>query len=256
MKVNDIIKYIEQMFPLQSAFEYDNSGANILFNNDVKKILVCLDITKNSIDYAIRNNANLIISHHPIIFNPIKNICDDTLSKKIKLLIRNQISAYSCHTNFDVNMKYGMAKIIIEKLFKKSDIKKHDFLENITVDNKKYGIGNIITLKNKIDSFDLFLSLLNKFDIPVEQGSIFAADDKTVKKVILIPGSGSSDVDRVIREGCDCLITSDLKHNQIVDLLDNNITYINLTHYGLEKEFVNQMSSLLIKKFKNVLTLI
>ena len=113
MKIRDIIKYIEKRYPSKSALDFDNSGANIVsYDDEVKKILVCLDISYNAIKYAIDNNVNFIVSHHPIIFNEIKNINDDTLSKKIRLLLSNNISAYSVHTNFAP----GITPIFIHKL--------------------------------------------------------------------------------------------------------------------------------------------
>ena len=253
MLIRDLIKKIENVYLLESEFDFDNSGANIVsFDNELKNILVCLDITLDTIDYARMNNVNMIISHHPIIFNSIKNINDDILSKKIKLLNKYDISAYSMHTNFDVNIKYGMGKLVKDKIFSKNEISSEDYLDTFKIKFKKFGIGNIVSLKKSLDFDSMVNRIIDNLQIDSEKICYFAKDkNKPIKKVVILPGSGSSDVDKVIEVKPDLFITSEIKHNNIIDLLENDIMYINATHYGLEKHFIEYMKVFIEKIVHN-----
>lgn len=245
MKVKDLIKIIEKDYPLNSAMDFDNPGANLVNNNDIiKGIVVSLDATLDTIEYAYKNGANLIITHHPLIFNSIKNINDDMLSLRLKQLMKYGINVYSIHTNFDVNIKAGMGKIFVEKLFKKTEILKHEYLEKFS---SKYAIGDVITLKKSIKFIDLKDRIFKTFSVKQNEGSFYDYKKKDVKKIIILPGGGGSDTELVIKTGCDCYISSDLKHNNLVDLRDASISYINPTHYNMEKIFVPYIEKYLKK---------
>lgn len=248
MKVSELVKKIEKDYPLSSAYSFDNTGLNILDkDNEIKSILVCLDITIPAINEAKKLGANLIISHHPVVFNEYKNILNDPTSKRIKSLLSNQISAYSMHTNFDVNIKNGMGKLVYEKILDKKEIKKHDFID-ILVKNK-YALGDIITLRKSYSAIDLYKKVISKLNLEVNKTSYFDAKND-IRKIAIIPGSGSGDVDKVIDIKPDLFITSDLKHNQILDLIESGISYINATHYGLEKVFIDYIEKYLKSKIK------
>ena len=250
MKIGNIIELLENRYPLASQMDFDNSGANIVnFDDDLKNILVCLDITLDTIKYAAKNDVNLIISHHPIIFNEIKNINADPLSKKIKLLIKNNISAYSMHTNFDVNLKYGMWTALKKVLFDNVKIKKEKLLSHYS---KNYGLGNILYLKNSLSFGKISDLIIDRLSLDRNKVSLYNfSDDKLINKIIILAGSGSGELEQVICEKPDLFITSDLKHNQIIDLYDSKISYISATHYGLEKVFIPYISEFIEKKVSN-----
>lgn len=256
MKIRELISLIEKDFPISSAMSFDNSGANIVdYNADLCGIVVCLDVTIATIEFAKQNGANLIISHHPLIFNDIRNINDDPISKRIKLLNKYEISSYSVHTNFDSNLKRGMGISLINKLFDKSLINSHKLLESYSVDGVDYGIGDITTFNKKLNFDEILTIIKSKLELSDDKMSYYKVNDN-IGKIVLIPGSGSSEIDLVIAEKPDLLITSDLKHNQILDLTEEGISYINASHYGLEKIFIESFSNFLINdlNIKNVYT--
>lgn len=235
---------------------FDNSGANIVdYNADLCGIVVCLDVAIATVEFAKQNGANLIISHHPLIFNDIRNINDDPISKRIKLLNKYEISSYSVHTNFDSNLKRGMGISLINKLFDKSLITSHKLLESYSVDGVDYGIGDITTFNKKLNFDEILTIIKSKLELSDDKMSYYKVNDN-IGKIVLIPGSGSSEIDLVIAEKPDLLITSDLKHNQILDLTEEGISYINASHYGLEKIFIESFSDFLINdlNIKNVYT--
>ena len=109
MKIKEVIKYLEDIVPLTYQESYDNSGL-ILGDKDldIKGVLISLDCTEEVLDEAIKTNSNLIISHHPIIFNAIKKINVTSYTDRIIIkAIKNDIAIYALHTNLD-NILHGV----------------------------------------------------------------------------------------------------------------------------------------------------
>jgi dinuclear metal center YbgI/SA1388 family protein len=118
MKCIEIIKYIEQWAPKEIAWEKDNVGLQVgSVERDIKNICLCLDVNPDVVDEAIKKSCNLIISHHPLLFNPLKKISidKDYRSKVIEKLIKNDITLYSAHTNLDYT-KDGVSYQLAKKL--------------------------------------------------------------------------------------------------------------------------------------------
>ena len=104
MNLKTLIKKIENKYPLNLAYDWDNVGLLVGdFNMDVKKVLVVLEANEKVIEEAIKNNVDLIITHHPFIFRKINKInTSDLKGRLIHKLIKNDVALYSMHTNFDI----------------------------------------------------------------------------------------------------------------------------------------------------------
>ncbi len=110
MKLSEIINILNFYADEAYALPWDNSGIQVGDKNAViHKILICLDVTENVIDEAVQKKCDLIISHHPLLFNPVKSIQNDSISRILKKAIKNDINIYSSHTCFDMSEK-GMNK--------------------------------------------------------------------------------------------------------------------------------------------------
>ena len=117
MKLSEIISVIESFAPLAYQENYDNSGL-ILGDSSMKinKALITIDVTEEVVDEAIDVGANLIISHHPVIFNAIKKITGNSCSERIIIkAIKKNLALYSAHTNID-NIREGVNLKICQKL--------------------------------------------------------------------------------------------------------------------------------------------
>ncbi len=117
MKIKEIIKHIEEFAPLSLQESYDNAGL-IIGNADrnINQALICLDITEDTLNEAIKNNCELIISHHPIIFKGLKTITGSSLAERVVIeVIKSNIAIYAVHTNLD-NVLEGVNGKISEKL--------------------------------------------------------------------------------------------------------------------------------------------
>jgi len=103
MKIIELINILEELSPPQLQESYDNSGlllGNI--NDEIKSVLISLDITENVVNEAIKTNCNVIVSHHPLIFKGLKKITGSNYIERILInAIKNNIAIYSCHTNID-----------------------------------------------------------------------------------------------------------------------------------------------------------
>lgn len=117
VKVATVMQTIEKIAPKKLAYEWDNVG--LIIGNpaqEIDTIMVALDINEGVVLEAIKEGVGLIISHHPLIFKPLKSIrWDSTIGSVIKLLIQNEINVYSAHTNLDIAEK-GVNHILFEKL--------------------------------------------------------------------------------------------------------------------------------------------
>lgn len=134
MLVKNLIKYIEDWAPPGIAWEKDNIGLQIgSTQNQINNILLCLEVNSRVVDDAIKKRCNLIISHHPLIFSPLKSIADrDNNSELIKRLIKNDINLFSAHTNLDFT-KDGVSF----QLAKKLKLQKIQFLTNLSSNQYK-----------------------------------------------------------------------------------------------------------------------
>lgn len=115
MKILELVKNLEKDFPLSHQESYDNSGFQISFpQHEITGLLLTLDIDKQTLDEAIEKKCNLIISHHPLLFKPIKNIRAQSVRGDIIIgAIQHEISLYSMHTNFD-NSWNGTNRILAD----------------------------------------------------------------------------------------------------------------------------------------------
>ena len=118
MRCNEIIKIIESWAPKQIAWEKDNVGLQVgSTHREIRNILLCLDVNEKVVDEAIKKNCNLIISHHPLLFRPLKKIDieKDKTSRVVEKLIKKEITLYSAHTNLDFT-KDGVSFQLAKKL--------------------------------------------------------------------------------------------------------------------------------------------
>lgn len=242
MKFNDIINLLSQELKLKKQENWDNSGLQIgNFNDDIKKIMLILDLDKEAVQYAIDNKINLIITHHPFIFNTIKSINYNTYDGElIRNLIINNINVYSMHTSLDM-ADYGVNYELACKLgFKSFDIL-HEINEN---DGSGYGGIANIKPKNIIEYANHVKTSLNCNAI-----KLFCDNEKRmIEKVAFCGGSGSEFILDAIHNGVDLYITGDIKYHQAQDALKNNLCIIDAGHYYTEYHSLKKVQNTLKEK--------
>lgn len=231
LTIGDIYGFFDEIMPFSTQEEWDNSGLLVgNMNKKVNSVLVCLDITSKTVDEADRLNASLIVSHHPVIFSPIKTISADSVVYK---LIERNISALCCHTNADKS-DFGTNAAAYEamcdelKLGEKINLPEYGFTascEDISPEKLSEKLSMIFNTKVRFNK---------------TYGSI--------NKIVFCSGSGGFLLDS-IKEESTALITGDVKHNIFVDADNRKIPVFDCTHYATEILFAEKTASLLLKKF-------
>lgn len=202
MKINEIIDVIEKAYPLTIQEEWDCSG--LLINKDeVNSILVCLDITPTIALYAINNKIDMIVSHHPLIFNNYYQT-PSYLRSIFQQLYAANIAVYSAHTSFD-NSEVGMNTNFVKELGY-IPIKDEKIYVSFNTDNE-------------------LMNNLKKLNVPIR---IYNSKDNYSKAAALLGGGGSliSELDNNI----DVYISSEFKHNDILVAFNKGLTLIDISH--------------------------
>lgn len=242
MKFNDIIKILNQELKIKQQEKWDNSGLQIgNLNDDINKTMIILDIDKEAVQFAIKNKINLIITHHPFIFNNIKSIDFNTYDGQlIRDLIINNINVYSMHTSLDM-AEYGVNYELASKL----GINSYDILHIIN-DEDLSGYGGISNIEpiNIIEYSNIVKKSLNCNFI-----KLFCDNDKKViERVAFCGGSGSEFIEDAINKRADLYITGDINYHQAQDALKHNLTIIDAGHYYTEYHSLSIVQNILKEK--------
>ena len=117
MKLKDLCSYIDTAVPLSFQEGYDNAGLQIGSpEREISSAMITLDITEEVINEAISYKCDVLVSHHPLIFNPIKSLTGKSFTERILYkAVKNDIAVYSAHTNLDV-LKNGVSRMMAEKI--------------------------------------------------------------------------------------------------------------------------------------------
>ena len=163
MKCNDILDNLLKVMPKELAMSWDNVGLLAgSSEKEVKNIVVCLDLSEKLIERAINFKADLIVSHHPLIFSPIKNVTDETsVGKRLVSLIKNDISYIALHTNYDIAAGC-MSDLVAERIGLKGEpLEKTESVEDIDV-----GIGKVGDLERAVKISEIAKLVNERFNLP------------------------------------------------------------------------------------------
>lgn len=242
MKLEEVITLLEHLCPAEFAMSWDNSGLQVgRYGQDISTICLAVDATTPVIDFAARQGADLLVTHHPLLFGGLKKIHDrDYMGRRVIELIRNDIACYAMHTNFDV---LGMADAAADLL----RLKDREVLEVTFVDDvSKEGIGRIGKLPEhmRLDEFAVYV----KKAFGLEQICVYGNLADTVVTCAILPGSGREEIDLAAAKGADVMVTGDVNHHAGIDAVEKGIAVIDAGHYGVEKIFVPYMEDYLHRK--------
>lgn len=235
--INDILDFFETFAPLETAMSFDNCGLLVGDKNRiVKNALVSLDITENVVDEAEKLDCELIISHHPVIFNPIKSL--KTNDVPYKLALKNT-AAVCMHTNLDLSEKFGVNTCLAEAVG----------LKNI----RRSEIGDCLFLGELETATDI-----NDFAEKVKKalncdGLRYTAVKKSIKKVALCSGSGGDMIFAAAEKNADALLTGEIKHHEINAANALGVNIIDVGHYRSEDVVINPLVKMLSDEFSEVL---
>lgn len=231
-----IIEQFEAWAPANTAEEWDNVG--LLIGDaaqPVEKILVALDATEEVIKEAVTGGFDFIITHHPLVYNPIKSITTaDRTGRKIISLIKNGIGCFCAHTNLD-KAQGGVNDCLAEKIG----------LSGLSPLEDESGLGRVGELTDEISLSYLAGRVKTALGLDAVR---FAGDPgKSIKKIAICggDGSGSRYVNAAIAKNCDVYITGDLRYHIVQESLEQNLAFIDVTHYASENPVINAIVSCL-----------
>lgn len=239
MRCSQVIQILEELSPLSFAESWDNPGLLAgRKDKEVKVVYIALDATTEVIREAIRVKADLLLTHHPLIFKGLKQVrTDDFIGRRIFELIQHDICYYAMHTNFDV---MGMADAAADEM----NLKAPQVLD-ITFEDEisKEGFGRIGNLP-QIMSLKQCCEYVKKC-YQIDHVKVFGDLDMDVEKAVIMPGSGKSMIDIALKKGADVMITGDIDHHAGMDAYEQGMAVIDAGHFGLEKIFVPYMKEYL-----------
>ena len=249
MKIKDILKEIEEYAPLALQESYDNAGVQV---GDVDQqatgVLLCLDVVENIIDEACELNCNLIISHHPVIFNPLKSLTGKSyIERCIIKAIQKGIVIYSAHTNLD-NAVGGINYKIAEKI-RLQNIQILSPLKNPVSNVSGQGGAGIVGELAFSKSEQTFLHDLKDI-FHLDSLKYSPLRNREVKKIAVCGGSGSFLIPDAIASGADVFITGEAKYNDYYNV-ENNILLVVIGHYESEVCTKEIFFEIITKKFPN-----
>ena len=234
--VNEISEYFETFAPLSSAMDFDNCG--LLVGNkkqSVTKVLLTLDITQSVVFEAENLGCELIISHHPVIFSPLKKL--DSASVPYLLATKN-ISALCMHTNLDLGTEFGV-NICLAKAIGIKEVQIAPLGECLFCGE----------LSEKTDIDSLALSIKSALNC---NGLRYTNKRREVKKVAVSSGAGGSNVFSAFEMGADVLVTGEIKHHEINLANALGIDISDVGHFKSEDVVILPLKEKLENRFSDI----
>ena len=245
--VNDILTCIDRLAPSFMKEKWDNVGLLCgSKNTPVTKILVALDPFEHVCREAAAWGAQLIVTHHPIIFQPLPNITDETsIGRGIMDLCRHGISAINAHTNLDscpMGVNYELARIL--------GLQDIEVTHPVGADTEGRPFG--LLRSGNVDQMPLadFLTLVRtRLGTP---GLRYVDGGKPVHRVAVGGGSCAGAMLQALDDGCDTFVTADVKYNQFWDARDLGLNLIDAGHFYTENPICAVLARILQDNFPDV----
>ena len=244
MMIEKIIKKLREEFPLEYAMQWDNPGLQVgRMDRAAKKVYVALDATDEVISECIRWEADLLVTHHPLLMSGIKKVnSEEYLGRKVLALAEHGIAHYAMHTNYDVVKMSELA----ERALRLQDVQVLEVTGTFQ-DGRDCGIGSVGTLSEKISAKDCCEYVKKAFGL--QSVRLFGSPEAPVYRLAVSPGSGKSMIAPALEQKADLLVTGDIGHHDGLDAVDQGLLIIDAGHYGIEHLFIGQMSEYLKRNF-------
>ena len=239
MNVRDITQVIESFAPLSIQEKWDNSGLCIGSQDaEVTSVLLGLDCTPELVDEAIECGADMIVTHHPLIFSGLKKInSEDPVGEAVVKAIRAGIAVYAAHTNADKVIE-GVSGAMAARL-SLTDV------EVLDEDGEGTGLGAVGNLPEPMDASEAIAYVKERFGLKVMKTSRPLTEK--ISRVALCGGSGGSLIGAALRSGAQLYISGDISYHNF--FTPKGFMLMDIGHYESEKEIVDILFSLIKKNF-------
>lgn len=243
IKLDDLLNELCTIAPRDLEEDWDNGGFQInMGNNEVNKILICLEITEDVINEAVELGVDFIVTHHPLLFKKVDVVDANTITGNyIIKLIKYGITVYSAHTSFD--SVFGGNNDYLAELLNLQKVRR---LKLWTPYGNKEQIGRMgtfqkaLSLKEATDLVNEKLNLNGQF-------RVVGSPSKTLKTVGVCTGAGGSSLEAVIRSKCDLYVTGEVTYHEAQMAKEIGLCIISTGHYGSEYIFIENFAKKLRK---------
>ena len=230
MLLREIINSIESVAPRSAQEAWDNSGMQVGdTGRDIQSVLLTTDITEDVVNEAVLNGCQLIISHHPLLFHGLKQVCGQTPQARIvEMAIKNNIAIYSAHTNLD-SVEGGINTRLAERL----GVKGYRILIPAF---RETGIPTGLGVIGKLGSpmkYEAFIAHVREI-LQCMYVRYTHASKEMIETVALCGGSGAEFIEEAINQGADVYLTADCKYHEFQDA-DGRIGLIDIDHWYSER---------------------
>lgn len=228
MTFYELYKNLSKLYPEELRCEWDNDGIMCAesLDKEVKRVLLALDVTMDTAEYAIKNGFDTIVSHHPLVFRSQKALTPlNYTQNKLIELIKGNVSVMSFHTRLDAakgGVNDSLASII--------------GLNNVTADPID-SIGRIGFLKDKIALSTFAENVKKQLNSPF----VLYSGENEVYKVYIVGGDGKDLIDNAIVAGCDTILTGRASYNTALDASDMGINVVEAGHFYTEHHVCNSL---------------
>ncbi|MDD2427294.1 MAG: Nif3-like dinuclear metal center hexameric protein [Eubacteriales bacterium] len=247
----DVFEVIEEYAPLDLAEEWDHPGLTFgTYHAKAERILLALDLTAEVVREAVESDVDLLIVHHPPLFNAIHSLTDATAEGKMQLdLISNGISCYSAHTNLD-RAKGGTAKALAGRLDLDVDDRGYQLLQPMA-EQPDFGYGLYASLRQPQSFLNFAAAAAERLAIPACQR--FSSEDDRVTTFALFPGSfDESSMGRLEEIKAELLITGEIKHHIALMLEARGIHVLAVGHDVSERDGMHILAAHLRAAFPDL----
>ncbi len=235
MTVKDLYHHLSQKIPADLSCVWDNDGlmCSPYLHAPVKRVLLTLDVSEAAVDYAIAKGCDLIVSHHPLIFRPLRTItAEDFTARKVLKCLTNGISVFSFHTRLDI--VEGGVNDRLAQLLGLTDVVSFGDEETPTIGR----IGQLST----ISSADFAELVKSRLGVPALQTVDL---QKPITKVALVGGDGKDFLKSAMRAGADVYLTGAISYNSLVDAADLGIQVVEAGHFFTENPVLSVLEALM-----------
>ena len=240
MKVKDIVAMLEAEVPLAWQESYDNAGLAVGSPEaEVERVLIALDATEEVVEEAISEGCQMVVTHHPIIFRPIKRLADENRQQRtIANAIRHGIALYAAHTNLDSAPHRGISHHLAALL----GLNVVSLLEPSGVEG--VGIGVVGELPEAVPTEEFLVRIKDVLGVVALRHSTVRID--TVQRVAICSGSGGGLIEAAEKSGADLYLAADFKYHDFVDA--DRMVLVDAGHFESEICAIEILFDILSKK--------
>lgn len=246
MKCKEIIDALDRRWMFSCALEWDNVGLLVGDpEKEIQRIYVALDASDEVIRQAADSFADLLVTHHPLIFSGIRQVTrKDLTGRRIMELIHRDICCCALHTNFDVTQMGSLN----ERMLDLEDTRVLE--ETCRIQDRPAGIGRVGKLPRCMELEQFAEQVKERLQIPDVR--IYGDLKKTVRTAAVSGGSGKSMVQAARKWNADVLVTGDIDYHTGTDAAAQGLAIIDAGHYGTESVFISYMTEELAAMFPQV----